>query len=197
MKATITRRYISERKAYGRFAIHKPVLASFIGTINETGAGFLNDPTGSRRFAAINIQHINHNYSQTVDVHLIWAQAVHKYKQAVERGEELWRLDAAESERREELNREYESVSMVEDLLNQHVVFNPDDQETLTSIAEIVSHLEFHGLKMPQKVASMEAAEMLKRWGVDRKIRTRDGIRARYWIGVTPKDDGSWQTPQK
>lgn len=44
---------ITLRKAYTKYDITKPAITSFIGTINEDGAGFLTDTTGNRRYVII------------------------------------------------------------------------------------------------------------------------------------------------
>ncbi len=53
LKAHITATTVTERKAYGHYDTVKPAVASYIGTVNPDGAGFLQDTTGNRRFAVV------------------------------------------------------------------------------------------------------------------------------------------------
>lgn len=84
LKDFITRKYVTVRKPYGHNDVELPALASFIGTINETGGGFLSDPTGNRRFIIAPILYIDFNYVK-VDSMLVWGEAV----QALESGEDF------------------------------------------------------------------------------------------------------------
>ena len=77
LKAHITAAVVTERAAYGHFDTVRPAAASYIGTVNPDGGGFLSDPTGNRRFAVVDITAIDWAYSQDVDIHQVWAQAMH------------------------------------------------------------------------------------------------------------------------
>ena len=59
--------------------------------INADGAGFLNDPTGSRRFVVVSIESLDHDYTKRIDINQLWAQIMHMYKNG-----EPWRLQANE-----------------------------------------------------------------------------------------------------
>jgi len=97
LKAFITLGDITARKSYGKRDINKPALASFIGTVNDE-AGFLNDPTGSRRFLACTLTHIDWSYTQ-INVSDIWAEAYHLYQSGYS-----WRLTTDEQKRQAEIN---------------------------------------------------------------------------------------------
>jgi len=94
-------REVRVRPAYGHHDVIKPAMASMIGTINND-AGFLNDPTGSRRYAVVTLSSINWEYT-SIDVNQIWAEAVARYWMG-----EAWRLGADEQTMQRELNQEYE-----------------------------------------------------------------------------------------
>ncbi len=51
LKSFITLGYATYRPPYGRYELHKPALASFIGTVNPDGAGFLNARPGIGAFS--------------------------------------------------------------------------------------------------------------------------------------------------
>lgn len=76
LKAHITQATVSERAAYGRFDTVRPAVASYIGTVNPDGAGFLTDSTGNRRFAVLDIASIDWSYATNIDINQVWAQAM-------------------------------------------------------------------------------------------------------------------------
>ncbi|MGB3714784.1 MAG: VapE domain-containing protein, partial [Candidatus Promineifilaceae bacterium] len=115
LKDFITKREVTVRKPYGRFDMTKPALASLIGTINESGTGFLNDPTGSRRFLILKLNGIDWRYSQTVDPNDIWSQAVHLYKTG-----EPWELNPEESAQQHLINTDYELTTPLEEFFHKH-----------------------------------------------------------------------------
>jgi hypothetical protein len=111
LKAFITLGDITARKSYGKRDINKPALASFIGTVNDE-AGFLNDPTGSRRFLTCTLTRIDWSYTQ-IKVEDIWAEAYHLYQSGYN-----WRLTPDEQKLQAEINEAYE----VEDPLRTAVL---------------------------------------------------------------------------
>lgn len=185
LKATITRKWVNERKAYGRNSIRKPVLASFIGTINETGSGFMSDPTGNRRFAVINIQAMDWSYTE-INLDQLWAQCVCEYKQAAEQDVELWRLDANETKRQQQINEDYESGSMVEDLLGSHATITRGATDHYLKVGEIAVRLSTYGLPIGNgKLVEMQIAEALKKWGCTKGRPTINGQKTTVWYGVS------------
>ncbi len=82
LKAFLTTAKVSERKSYGHLDTVKPAIASYVGTVNPDGAGFLVDPTGNRRFAVVELSQIDWGYDGAIDVNQLWAQAL-----------AMWRLD--------------------------------------------------------------------------------------------------------
>ena len=64
------------RVPYGRKPIQKWVTASYIGTTNPDGVGFLNDTTGNRRFRVCRLEKIDWDYAKNIDPNQLWAQAV-------------------------------------------------------------------------------------------------------------------------
>lgn len=69
------------RPPYGRTLITRPRLASFVGGTNEDR--FLTDPTGSRRFLAIEAESIQHVELRDLNIDGVWAEA----KALYDRGE--------------------------------------------------------------------------------------------------------------
>ncbi len=80
LKHFLTAEQVSQRKPYGRYTISKPSRTSFIGTVNPTGYGFLNDKTGSRRFVVCDIRSIDwQTYTMELTPDLIWGEAYALY----------------------------------------------------------------------------------------------------------------------
>jgi hypothetical protein len=80
LKSFITTAEVQERRPYAHNDVLKPTTASYIGTVNPDGAGFLLDSTGNRRFAVVDLVSIDWDYAKKIDINQIWAQAVHIYR---------------------------------------------------------------------------------------------------------------------
>lgn len=172
LKHIITQRVMTVRRPYGKYDIEKPIIANFIGTMNENGGGFLTDTTGSRRFATVNIQAINHDYSTKIDINQLWAQIYSAYK-AGENGI----LDHDESMEQSRINRGYEVGSPAVEMLYQHYRIDPIKHcDSWIPISEIIINLEERGLKGAQKFLMMEISAELVRVGCERsKLNTVTG----------------------
>lgn len=163
LKDFITRVEVTIRVPYGRHDIVKPASASLIGTINEDGAGFLNDPTGSRRFAVVKIDAIDFDYVNHVDVHQLWAQIYTLYQTG-----ESWVLNRNEAEVQTAINELYESDSPVAEHLHRMYRIDPDVKEHTPSI-EILETLKAAGLNGLDRANLMEISTQLRRVGVQKK----------------------------
>lgn len=169
LKNFISQKKVTIRKAYGRYDIVKPSLASMIGTINEDGAGFLADPTGSRRFVIINVDSFRWDYLKENPTNM-WAQAVALYRAGYE-----WRLNKEEYQLQMQINAGYEVNSVVGMKFFEHFAYvaTSDDHVTMD---DIITTLETHGLKGSQQAIMNEISRILKKLGVS-KMRIRDGER--------------------
>lgn len=183
LKSFITRRNVTERRSYGRHDETLPALASLIGTINTGGNGFLNDPTGNRRFAVVELENIDRAYSREIDKHQLWAEAYALY----DSGED-WRLTPEEKALQREINEEYEYSSPTEEFFWRYYDIDPTLDEWMP-VADIIAELEIRGLKTPQHRAMMDLADLLKRAGVEKARKGRDrvtsykGIREKVRMG--------------
>lgn len=79
LKQFLTESSATFRVPYAKYEITKPALCSWIATVNPT-VGFLNDPTGNRRFRTVELKSIDWNYSKAIDPVQVWAQAVHWWR---------------------------------------------------------------------------------------------------------------------
>ncbi len=180
LKRIISMQHVTVRASYGKNDTEKPACASFIGTVNNEGGGFLNDPTGSRRYAVATITAIDWAYSTDVNVNDIWAQAYALYEQG-----EPWELRGDDAALRDAINSEYEQEDPLEDMVLTKFMVDPDkgDNEDwwLTS-PEILYLLS---LQPDNRAQTMRLAIVLKAAGLKKPQRaTKEGKRGRYWRGV-------------
>lgn len=168
LKYFLTIRNVTVRKPYGRYDIVKPALASFIGTVNND-AGFLDDPTGSRRFRTCTLEAIDWSYA-SLDVNQIWAQAYALY-----RAGKPWDLTNDEAAQASEINTEYEIEDPLHDLLQLHFEIDPAQSDWSLPTVRIREHLlqcAAWRLKDPTTEA-MAIQSALKKPGL-KKTRVKD-----------------------
>lgn len=178
LKAFITQVDVTYRPPFGRYAISKPALASFIGTVNMDG-GLLNDPTGYRRFCPVELLDIDWAYVKRVDVNQVWAQAYALYC-----SKESWRLSTEEKATHAEIVQNYE----VEDVLSGHVqewfVIEPDNHDRYTPTTKIIDRLRtFAGVRTEDRKLAMQLSSTLQKLGLTKaKKENRWGY---YGISIT------------
>ena len=183
LKAHITTAEVTERKAYGHFDTVKPAVASYIGTVNPDGAGFLNDRTGNRRFAVVELEGINWEYANVVDVRDVWAQAM-----ALWRAEPTaYKLTDAEVERRDATAARHLAISAVEDALLHVYDIDPEQDAWRVKPAEIMGKLRmFGGLSGgSDNVVARDVARVLKNLGIEKKSYGP----AKYYGGLRLKSE--------
>ena len=134
LKAFITKQTVTVRKPYGHFDITKPALASLIGTINSVG-GYLNDPTGSRRFYTVNLTDIDHKYSKSIDVNQVWAQAYTLFKRGTSP-----QPTKEEKAKIFQVNERFEIEDPLVDMLKRIFKIDPEKDWSLSTI-EIIETL--------------------------------------------------------
>lgn len=94
------------RPPYGRQPVNVPRQCVFVGTVNPDGGGYLNDPTGERRFWPVAVSKIDLRAVRE-ERDQLWAEAVTRYRKC-----EPWHLKdpklqqaaAAEAEKRRVLD---------------------------------------------------------------------------------------------
>jgi len=79
LKSAVTAPSVDERKPYGRFTEHRPHIASFCGTGNNTQ--FLTDTTGNRRWLPFEVQSIMSPRDVPFNYEGIYSQAYALYRQ--------------------------------------------------------------------------------------------------------------------
>jgi hypothetical protein len=151
-----------ERLPYGEFPIRRPAITNYIGTINNEH-GFLNDPTGNRRFMVSTLASINWSYWDKVDYNQVWAQA----KNLFDNGEP-WELRGAEEVLANKYNANYELHETVDDYLAEFVT--NADEDVFTSSLELLKELKMRGASGADNVLSRNIATYIRReFGVEPK----------------------------
>ena len=187
LKHFLTRTTVTARRSYGRHDITKPVLTSFIGTVNTNGNGFLPDPTGNRRYLVLTLTGIDWSYTK-LDPRQVWAEAVARYQRG-ERG----RLTAEEASYRDTVNAErHQLTGLMDDWLSMHFLLTGTPSDMLTS-GEIAAHLATKDIHLGgnDRAAAMAIADALTRAGVSqadrRAAHRRYGSFQRAWAGIQTK----------
>lgn len=178
IKSFITMPLADVRRAYGRFNIRKPACVSFIGTVNDNGAGFLMDETGNRRFMVVELSSIDFAYSQ-IDVHQLWAQAV-----AYWRAGETGTLETHEKQIQREINAGYEPRDLVEEYLMRYFNIDPNSKAFLTT-GDILNHLTDNQVPIrgDERAMQMKIAKTAKRL----KLKKYQNGTMRGYQGISPK----------
>lgn len=180
VKGFITQEWHTYRKPWGRSNITKPTLCNLVGSINgETG--FLDDPTGHRRFLPVQITGIDWNYNKTVDVNQLWAQLVHLYRDGASP-----ELTPAERAELANVHRDHEIENPLATYLQMYFTIAPGIGQCFT--ATIIQRLQAFGVNLSSntKIAGREINDALAPMGLTRKFISIDGIKAWGWIGIQP-----------
>lgn len=143
LKQSISLEFPVFRRAHDKYDQRKKALASYIGTVNEDGAGFLNDPTGYRRWWPIRIAEINFDYTEHVDVNQLWAQAYHLY---TESEDHCTIPEAIQKAIDSKIEREFSVSDPVEDLMLQLFDFTGDENDKIATV-DILVELERNGFR--------------------------------------------------
>ena len=182
LKHFITMRNVGVRVPYGRYAINKTAVASMIGTINEDGTGFLNDPTGGRRFAVIHLDDIDWNYTQ-IDIGQLWAELYAAYLSG-----ETWELTPHEQEVQNAINTEHMVSTPLEELLLQYYNLDKTQIDKFSSTMNILDKLDSLGLKGDQFRNKMELTTILTKHGLPKRQKRVGGATVRGYEGIWYKD---------
>lgn len=184
LKSFITQEWHTYRKPWGRGNITMPLRCNFVGTINPE-IGFLDDPTGNRRFLPINISGINHDYKDKIDVNQLWAQLVHLYKNG-----ESPELLPEEKEALQATYTEHEVENPLQTYLQMYFTIDPSNENLECFTADIITRLQAFGVAIANnpKVAGREINDALAPLGGIRKKLSIRGVKGWGWRGIEPND---------
>jgi putative DNA primase/helicase len=105
VKAFISAVKDTYRQSYGRSATDFFRQCVFAGTVNPNGTGYLNDPTGARRFWPVTLSGKIDQKTVKSERDMLWAEAVARYRKCEEwhlRDPKLLKAAAEEAENRRE-----------------------------------------------------------------------------------------------
>jgi len=177
LKAFITTQFITARKPYGKRPINKPTMASFIGTVNDE-AGFLNDPTGSRRFLSCTLLEIDWDYT-LLDIDNIWAEALYLYRSGYQ-----YRLSHEEKGLQHDINEHYE----IEDPWGAEVIRRyriTDNNDDFVAGADILIAIGRDALEIRN---TMRLSRVMKKLGIEKTKREQpDGSRPNGYMGIVAR----------
>lgn len=191
LKNFLTTRTFIEREVYGRHNQPYVAMASFIGSVNNE-SGFLNDPTGSRRFWVMPIDHINWDYSKDIDVNDIWAEAMAAFTAGEDHN-----LDDNLKRSMEEIADQYKVLDSTEEAIKKCFYIDPKDVSLFTDFNTIRNilkdpqkgDLQGHDLSSQRIAAAMTALGLY----ADRQYITvsKPGLKAvrqrvRGYVGIEP-----------
>ena len=181
LKAFLTRQEATFRKPYDHHPTIKPALASFIGTVNPMNSGFLDDPTGSRRFLVVDLAKIDHGYAKTVDRDQLWAQVMAAY-QADPQG---WRLSPEEQIKRDEINAENEVERPYEGIIARIFDIDPLRTDWWMPTSEIVDAVRTYGDAIFDETRHHGVlGSTLRGFGLERKQARVGGERVWGYFGI-------------
>ena len=191
LKNFLTTRTFIEREVYGRHNQPYTAMASFIGSVNNEN-GFLNDPTGSRRFWVMPIDYIDWDYSKDIDVNDIWAEAMAAFIAGEDHN-----LDDHTKNSMEIIAEDYKVLDATEEAIRKWFYINPNDVSLFTDFNTIRNilkdpqkgDLQGHDLSSQKIAAAMTAIGLYS----DRKYITVTKIghapvkqQVRGYVGLTP-----------
>lgn len=138
VKAWLTQRVDRFRPPYGRTVIELPRQCVFAGTVNPGAAGYLNDPTGGRRFWPVAVSEVDLAGLRKVTDQL-WAEAVARWRD----GEQWWIEEDEVLAEAREAQRERYDADVWADRIDKYVALRHRVRvvDVLTEELEIPKHL--------------------------------------------------------
>jgi hypothetical protein len=183
LKDFLTRNGVTFRLPYDRMQQTRPALASFVGTLNPDGGGFLQDTTGNRRFLVCEIGAIDFHYSG-VDIRQLWAQILHELR----RNPCAWRLTAEERAAAglaaEAHAAEVPFAAAIATLY--HV--GPAQKAWWQSTSSVAAALRENGVQVPEERGGLRSVGVaLASMGLERSQRRIGGVLTWGYTGIQRK----------
>jgi putative DNA primase/helicase len=176
------------RQSYGRTATDFLRQCVFAGTVNPNGAGYLNDPTGARRFWPVTLtEHVDFK-TVRAERNQLWAEALCRYRKC-----EPWHLRdpkllKAAAEEAEERRERHPWEFHFRNWLQEH-----DRTRRGVSIEELLTKAVDMKRDMQDRGAQTKAGKALRAIGWTAVARGADDVR-RY-LPAENKTDPSKNTP--
>ena len=176
LKNLITQATMTFRRPYGHFDKTKPVLASLVGTINNT-AGFLDDTSGSRRFMVCEVKKVNWKEYLKIDVNKLWGEIYAAF--LIGEDTEFTPQQTIQAEKN---NQQYEITDPIEIVMHDQFTIRPGDNTLWTSTAELMyAIMDKLGKGGSPKSFQMSLAATCKHLGLEKGRQNQWGY---YGIGI-------------
>lgn len=142
LKAMVTLKTVNERASYGRNKERRPHIASFCGTGNNPR--FLTDPTGNRRWIAVEVLEIDDPHTHPIPYDGLYSQALTLLQQ----GFRYW-FTPHETEQLNRQNEAFEASNLEEELIRTHFRRPaPGERGIFATTAHILAGINY-GLREP------------------------------------------------
>lgn len=188
LKAFLTKQDVTFRVPYGKHPITKPALTSFIGTVNPE-VGFLNDPTGNRRFLPVEIDTIDFAYKKAIDPVQLWAQFVALYRSG-----ESASLSPEEKQMVDPIRAQHEAedhfIGFIAELYTidqSKAIVSPANIDWSSTTSRIVEQLAMNGVT---GVNVTNVGLSLVRLGLIKKRQQVNGVQEVRWYGLQRNNIG-------
>jgi predicted P-loop ATPase len=140
LKSFFTIAYDKSRRPFDTRPVRRNRIATFWGSTNN--AEFLTDTTGNVRWVPFIVNSIDFNYSKSIDINQIWAEAYALYKSGV--SGELTKKELIENE---EANREFMILDEEFELISKY--YSPGttgtgNHDAFYTATEMLEHLHDH-----------------------------------------------------
>jgi predicted P-loop ATPase len=188
LKFFISREFFKFRRAHDKYDVTKRALASFVGTVNPDGTGFLNDPTGHRRWWPVELTDINFDYVNNLDVNQLWAQAVMLFRESQTECDILPKTQ-------ETINKNIENDFVMSDPVEEMIIklfdFTGQENDFIDTNDILIAMARNGYQRNKQRADSMEVARAIKHLQDDgaeiRKSRESGLQRRRGYAGLRIK----------
>ena len=170
LKSFLTKEQVNVRRPYDKFASQMQALASFVATINPEG-GFLNDPTGNRRFLIFDIDDIIREERNKYDIKDLYAEAFYRYKQG-----EFVNMSGYMELSQQTFNSEFEESFPVLDYIRAEYDITGKHQDFISK-HNLYKYLHSAGYKYTNaKMLGRDINQALTRVGIQVKASDRETI---------------------
>lgn len=173
-KSMITQNDIHVRLPYGYFAETLKRRASFVASLNKLN--FLTDTTGSRRFIIFEIVNIDMNTAKSIDIDLVYAQALAEYKS----GEQYF-FTQEDNVLIQSMNQRFDQISTVEDLLLSKFYVPKDGSIVLEMGASDIAKEIFSFGHKPTETEIRKVGNFLSKHEFIQKTKRINGVQKRLW----------------
>jgi hypothetical protein len=166
-----------DRRPYDKFETTRKRTVNFWASTNPKA--ILRD-TENTRFLVFEITAINWNYSKTIDIHKVWAQAFHLYDNNFD-----YQLTKKEADDQAEINENFGVVKVEEDLIAQYLKLPSGDVKGTFYTASTICDLFNQSFPKLRLTPQGMGVAIKKVFGVDRRSHKRkDGTSVKGYFLV-------------